>query len=70
MAATMTIYRRISKDPTNLSSRADLEYLRAGIQQLGRIMPENESEPGLRQMFEEILSSAHNLVWGNVTTQQ
>ncbi|KIL87888.1 nad -binding protein [Fusarium avenaceum] len=70
MTATMTIYRRISKDPTNLSSRADLEYLRAGIQQLGRIMPENESEPGLRQMFEEVLSSAQNLVWGNVTTQQ
>ncbi|RGP72198.1 nad -binding [Fusarium sporotrichioides] len=70
MAATMTIYRRISKDPTNLSSRADLEYLRAGIQQLGRIMPENESEPGLRQMFEEVLSSAQSLVWGNVTTQQ
>lgn len=65
MAATMTVYRRVSKDLTNLSARADIEYMRAGILQLGRIMPGNGSEPGLLQMFEEVLSSAQNLVWGH-----
>ncbi|KAF9875487.1 hypothetical protein CkaCkLH20_06868 [Colletotrichum karsti] len=62
MAAIAVLYRSIMKDPANMSSRADLEYLRAGKMHLYWDMPANVSGPALKALFDNMLSSAEEMV--------
>ncbi|KAH6950288.1 fungal-specific transcription factor domain-containing protein [Ilyonectria sp. MPI-CAGE-AT-0026] len=63
MPAIATLYRNIMMNPANLSTRADLEHLRAGKIHLDRDLPESIVIPGLKAMFENMLSSAQDLIW-------
>ncbi|RSL39572.1 hypothetical protein CEP53_013960 [Fusarium sp. AF-6] len=62
MAALGVLYRSISKDPLSFSARADLEHLRAGKMHLDRDIPRNTAGHALMALFENMLSTAQDLV--------
>lgn len=62
MAAIAVLYRSIMKNPSNMSSRADIEYLRAGKTHLERDMAANIIGPAVKALFDGMLSSAEEMV--------
>ncbi|TDZ18405.1 hypothetical protein Cob_v008608 [Colletotrichum orbiculare MAFF 240422] len=65
MAAIAVLYRSIMRDPANISSRADLEYLRAGKLQLEHDAPAKISLPTVMNVFKDMLATAEDAVRKN-----
>lgn len=63
MVAISTLYRYILRNPSKISTRADLEHLRAGKIHLDRDAHKNFAIPGAKALFKNMLSSAQDLVW-------
>jgi hypothetical protein len=57
------LYRNMSKNPLKLSTRADLEYLRAGKIHLEQDTPKGVAGPALQMLFVDMLTSAGDIVW-------
>lgn len=63
MGALAVLYRSILKSPSRLSSRADLEHLRAVRIHLQRDDLQSNFSPSLRALFNNMVKSAEELVW-------
>lgn len=63
VAAIAVLYRSILKDPSNMSTRADLEYLRAGKLHLDWLLPSSVLGPLSKALFNDMVSSAEDIVW-------
>jgi hypothetical protein len=68
MAAMAIIYQNISKNPSKLSTRADLKYLRAGKIHLEQDTPKGVTGPALQALFVDMLTSGGDIVWKNSNT--
>ena len=62
MAALSMLYRNIFRFPEQLSTRADLEYFRAGKFHLKRDLDKLALSEELGHLFDEILRSAQDLL--------
>lgn len=62
MSAIAVLYRSIMRNPSNISSRADLEYLRAGKLHLEHDRPINIAIPTIIKLFNDMLTTAEEAV--------
>ena len=62
MAALSVLYRNIFRFPQQLSTRADLEYFRAGKFHLQRDLDKFAINEELGHLFDEMLRSAEELL--------
>lgn len=63
VAAIAVLYRSILKDSSSMSTRADLEYLRAGKLHLDWLLPSSVLGPLSKALFNDMVSSAEDLLW-------
>ncbi|KAF4856171.1 putative transcriptional regulatory protein [Colletotrichum siamense] len=62
MSAIAVLYRSIMRNPSDISSRADLEYLRAGKLHLEHDCPVSIAIPTVTKLFNDMLSTAEEAV--------